>query len=295
MFKYITKNYMNLFCMNFLWKWYSHVSDNTNDVTNDKKEKIWETTTSNDYTKKWLFNWLLYRGLKNYLWDNKEKIWEDKLDLKEIVSWTKELTNQILEPINSNWIKNLIELENLLVETYWAWKKHNFVDENWNEKKIRFATSFNFAGTTILRNNDRVNAEWWVTDRATHNLAKWDLISTDSLWWSSIPAAPTGWYLKTQEWKESNNHENFWFLWKILEFRPMSDKFNKDLYEKIMNMPINITFKWFAYESNSDEIVIMPTFVIEWKEIEKEIQKFSEEIPEWKTEIKTSKNYLANL
>lgn len=296
MLKYITKNYSKLICLNFIWRWYAHVSENTTDIENEKKEVIWDITTSNDYTEKW-FTWdfWLYRGLKNYIKDNEEKIWENNINLKEVKKWVKELTNKILDPINSNWIKNLVELERLLVDSYWAWKNHKFINEDWKEINIRFATSFNFSWTTILRTKDRVNAKWWVTDTAIHNLSKWDLISTDSLGWSSIPAAPTGWYFKTQEWEESVKHEGFWFLWKILELRPMSDKFNKELYEKIMNMDIEITFKWFSYESNPDEIVIMPTFTIEWEEIEKEIQKFSEEIPEWKIEVQTSKNYLANL
>lgn len=121
------------------------------------------------------------------------------------------------------------------------------------------------------------------------------MICTDSLWWSSIPVAPTGWYLKTQNWEKSDRHEGFWFLWKILKLRPMSDDFDKELYERIMNLPIEITFKWFAYEHNSDETVIMPTFSIKWPEIEKEIKKFSQCLPESSTGIPTSKKYLADL
>lgn len=272
-------------------EYYVHVSDvgNFREGPDGKKEKI---TTSNDCTK-YDPNINLYLSLKEYL---KDKIWEKGIDLKEVVKWTASLVDKLLEPINSNWIKNLKELENLLVKSYWAWKKHIFTDENWVERAIRFSTSFNFPWTTFLRLKDNVNIEWWVTEKATHNLSdKTNLICTDSVSWSSIPAAPTGWYFKNQDWEESEKHDGFWLLWKIQELRPMDDKFDKELYERIMNLPVEITFKWFAYEHNSDETVIMPTFTIEWKKIEEEIKKFSQDLPESSIGIPTSKKYLADL
>ena len=265
----------------------------------DKWNIIEKITTSNDYTKKIpiFWNYFLYRWWKKYLEDNLEKIWENKesLNIEEVINWTKELTNEILDPINWNQVKSLRELEDLLVEKYWAWKVHKYIDKNWKEYNIRFSTSFNIKWTTILRNDGNINIDWWITPKATHNLSNQDFIWIDALWWSSIPAAPTGWYNKKQKWTNEWPHQWFWFLWKIPKLRPMHNDFDKNLYEEIMNLPIKVAFKWFAYESNSDEIVIMPTFEIKWKELEEKIKQFSQKIPEWKQAIPTSKKYLSDL
>lgn len=276
-----------------IWKWYTHACNTT--PVKDWKEWI---MTSNDHdtifwnkSKSIRIQTSLY-WIKQYL---KDKIWwiwesEETINIEDITSWTKEMTNKILEPIHWTWKMTFKELEKLLQESYWAWTIHKYKTPQWKEINIRFATSFNIRDTNFLRTNENVDI-WWVTEWKNVNTTWKDTIAIDWFWFSSIPAAPTWWY---ESW-EKLEPNGFWILWKAPEWRPMDKKFDINSYKEIMNTKFKITFKWFAFESSKDEIVIMPVFEIYWKKIETLWKKVSHKLPEDKTIVKTRKKELADL
>jgi hypothetical protein len=158
-----------------------------------------EWNVYNNYTEDGFF---MYNWLQTYLKDiKKSKIWKkdiipnelDSLNTKDTVKWVKEMTNRILKPINSNWINNLIELESLLQKEYIWGKNNKFKDSEWNEQNIRFATSINFAWTTIIR-DEKIEVKNDTFFSIFNNKSSDKLASTDALGFSSIPAAPNGWY-----------------------------------------------------------------------------------------------------
>lgn len=218
---------------------------------------------------------------------------EKKVD--DVVWYIKSLTNEIIKPIQEVQKIKIRDLEKLLKDSYHSGSIYTLWD-------YRFATSFNVKWTRFERNKDKVIIWNWA-----YNLWNWDnpttetnmsgdnYIAVDNLGFSSKSASPTWGYLDKQAKDWTKFHDWYGFLWKVSELRPVAEEFDKEEYEKIMNTEVKVSFTWYAVEDSDAEIAIMPTFRIEWEEIELLMKKYShpKDTDDWKKDIPTSKMWLS--
>jgi hypothetical protein len=201
-----------------------------------------------------------------------EEIWKEFPEgLKKLLQNFRSLTEKTM---------TVQEIEKNLQENFWSWKIIMFWDQE------RLASCIWLKDTQLHRSEEKIILPWTKFEEnpwCQHNIS-WTVV--DPIGWASRTMAPN----------------EYWLFWKIPEFRWLkwNESFNKELHKELMNCKVTISdILWYACEIslNEDnwtiqEIAIMPTVSIEWKEAREILEQFNEELKPG--DIPTSKHYILN-